>query len=93
LPPEEALFGHLWFSIRTPMFQSTSANNGKQAFPEEFQICCWIGGDIAFLPRRKIIDFDVAFSKGYSEKPMARKSTLRPLTTAVERDTQIAMEI
>lgn len=60
---------------------------------QEFQICCWIGGDIAFLPLRNIIDYNLGVA-GYDEELTlaARKSTLcrrRP----VERGTRMAMDM
>lgn len=66
-----------------------------EAFPpsEEFMVCCWIGGDIAFLPKRNIIDYKQGVEQGYNATPLSRCSVVRPLANFVDRETQMAVEM
>jgi hypothetical protein len=62
-----------------------------KTFPESFEICYWIGGDIAFLPGKNIIDYDTAVAKGYDKTPLEQSSG--PLANGIDRDTQMALHV
>ena len=61
------------------------------AFPPDFELCCWIGGEITFVPSRNIIDYDQGVAEGYDEKPLTRCSV--PLLNSVDRETQMVLEM
>lgn len=67
----------------------------QESFPasQDFQICCWIGGDIAFLPRHSIIDYETGVAEGYDATPLSRSSVLQPLDNYADRETQMAVEM
>ena len=56
------------------------------SFPPDFEVCCWIGGDITFLPSRNIIDYEHGVAEGYDQKPLTHCSA--PLLNSVDRETQ-----
>lgn len=60
------------------------------AFPSDFELCCWINGDITFIPRRKIIDYAQAVAEGYCEKPLERSAG--PLLDSGDYATQTALQ-
>jgi hypothetical protein len=68
-----------------------SIRDQLKTFPEGFEICYWIGGDIAFLPRKNIIDYETAVLRGYSKSPLEQSS--KPLSNCMDRDTQMALQV
>jgi hypothetical protein len=64
------------------------------AFPPDFELCCWIGGEITFVPSRNIIDYDQGVAEGYDQNPLARRSRRSaPRFNSFDRETQMVLEV
>ena len=64
------------------------------SFPkaQDFQICCLIGGDLLYIPRRNIIEYHEGVAEGYDVPPLTKANRL-PLEDTCDRETQISMEL